>query len=161
MPEIFSPATDRQKRGKRARIRWFLALTLHRNPNLVALRKRHLGELRYRCAMEEAMNMCLMVGNSIAICITFLMMLHFLASYRNDLLQLYRGRYNHLAKLNNVSFMAASLRVNGYQVAYGTWGFAIQSFLIGVTLFLLCEIVIFVKNYGTGLFLLKTMGNVG
>lgn len=48
---------------------------------------------------------CLIAGNSIAVVLGAVMMLHFLACYRNDLLAFYKGKYKNLVHLDNVSLM--------------------------------------------------------
>lgn len=53
---VISPPCDRKRRRRIARNRWFVALTLYRNPGLANQRKHRLRDAKQRRAIEAASN---------------------------------------------------------------------------------------------------------
>ncbi|CAG5135055.1 unnamed protein product, partial [Candidula unifasciata] len=69
--------------------------------------------------------------------ISFVTMLHMMASFRINLLAMYRRDYSHIPPPHTksaTSLCTGSIKYGGFQVAYIVWAFAITSFL----LFIVC-----------------------
>ncbi|XP_061171852.1 receptor for retinol uptake stra6-like [Saccostrea echinata] len=76
---------------------------------------------------------CAISSLSVAFLINFVFLFHYLTSYRQNLLSLYKGQSRHLTprtEKSNASLMVGSMRYAGYQVGYIAWGFFIQLLLL-------------------------------
>nr|XP_022338121.1 stimulated by retinoic acid gene 6 protein-like isoform X2 [Crassostrea virginica] len=76
---------------------------------------------------------CFLTSLLIAFAINAVFLLHYMTSYRNNLLSLYKGQAQHLTartEKSNASLVVGSMRYAGYQVGYIGWGFFIQFLLL-------------------------------
>ncbi|XP_062615529.1 receptor for retinol uptake stra6-like [Saccostrea cucullata] len=81
---------------------------------------------------------CTVTSLSFAFLINFVFLFHYLTSYRQNLLSLYKGQSRHLtprAEKSNSSLMVGSMRYAGYQVGYIAKGFFIQLLLLLIVSF--------------------------
>lgn len=76
---------------------------------------------------------CFFTSIMVAFAINAVFLLHYLTSYRENLLSLYKGDNKHLTprtEKSNASLIVGSMRYAGYQVGYIGWGFFIQFLLL-------------------------------
>lgn len=80
-----------------------------------------------------ALRGCFLTSLMVAFTINVVFLLHYMTSYRNNLLLLYKGKNEHLTPMtekSNPSLIVGSMRYAGYQVGYIGWGFFIQFLLL-------------------------------
>lgn len=80
-----------------------------------------------------ALRGCFLTSLMVAYTINVVFLLHYMTSYRNNLLLLYKGKNEHLIPMtekSNASLIVGSMRYAGYQVGYIGWGFFIQFLLL-------------------------------
>nr|XP_034328021.1 stimulated by retinoic acid gene 6 protein-like [Crassostrea gigas] len=96
---------------------------------------------------------CFLTSLMVAFTINVVFLLHYMTSYRSNLLSLYKGKNNHLTpknKKSNASLIVGSMRYAGYQVGYIGWGFFIQFFMLIIVTVAIALIVIlwdFLKDF--------------
>ncbi|XP_052784291.1 receptor for retinol uptake stra6-like [Mya arenaria] len=70
--------------------------------------------------------------------------IHMLASYRENLLDLYRGDNTHIphrSTMSNSSLLVGSMRYAGYQVSYIAWGYVLHFAILFIVCFALCVVI--------------------
>ncbi|XP_052260590.1 stimulated by retinoic acid gene 6 protein-like isoform X2 [Dreissena polymorpha] len=105
---------------------------------------------------------CYIVSLTFTIVAGILSILHMLASYRTNLLALYKGDNTHIphrSTMENKSLLVGSMRFAGYQVAYIAWGFMLHLFCFFMASIALCVLIMLLMRGISGwlLEILETM----
>ncbi|XP_052683961.1 receptor for retinol uptake stra6-like isoform X2 [Crassostrea angulata] len=94
--------------------------------------------------LVTALRGCFLTSLMVAYTINVVFLLHYMTSYRNNLLLLYKGKNEHLIPMtekSNASLIVGSMRYAGYQVGYIGWGFFIQFLLLLIISIVIATIV--------------------
>ncbi|KAL5003951.1 hypothetical protein ScPMuIL_017407 [Solemya velum] len=93
---------------------------------------------------NHAVRICFIVSVVVAFVVSFVMILHSMASYRTNLLAVYRGDTTNLPpreSKSNPSLLVGCMRFAGYQIGYTAWAFIIQLCLVLLVTIVLAVIV--------------------
>eukprot|EP00111_Clytia_hemisphaerica_P002938 TCONS_00008330-protein len=103
------------------------------------------------------------LGLITALVFSILVMSNSISWYRKHMLMLRKGDYSFLPrplrkkKFNSASFMVASMKFAGFQVAYACWGFLVLAFLLFFAYWILITQIIFAIRDGRLTMLLQLM----
>lgn len=122
--------------------------------NLYLLGRQETGEESFDTIFRDSVNIiydftvafkgCFLTSLMVAFTINVVFLLHYMTSYRSNLLSLYKGNNGHLIpkdEKSNPSLVVGSMRYAGYQVGYIGWGFFIQFVLMLVLTMTIATVV--------------------